>query len=348
MPTAGTNVFADLAMAALPCVSVVVLNWNGRADTIACLESLGQCDYRNLNVIVVDNGSTDGSAAAVRAMFPAVEVIETGCNLGFAEGNNVGIRHALERSADFVMLLNNDTVVDPPLVSSLVRAAQAHPDGGIFSGKIFYFDAPSTIWYAGARWRSDRLFFEHVGERQVDDGLSFEDLRDTDYASGCAFFVRARVLREVGLLDPRFFLTYEESDFCYRARSRGYRILYVPDAKLWHKVSVSFGGVGGPLQSYFYSRNVLLWAERHLTRLEYLAVLRKTMAEVVRIGGRPEAGVGPLRRHYWAVTAAARRLRQGGSDAVGRARFLGVRDYFLRRFGDCPAEVRQLQAPARP
>lgn len=331
-------------------VVVVVLNWNDLNDTLDCLHSLRDVTYGQYSVVVVDNGSTDGSVSKLRSCQTALQfdLIETGKNLGFAEGNNVGIRYALTRRGDFVLLLNNDTVVDPGIITAFVQAAHAYPDGAIFSGKICYFDRPSTIWYAGAKWRRDGQFFEHVGIGQEDDGIRFQRVSETDYASGCALFIRASVLQHIGLLDADYFLTYEETDLCYRARKMGYRIFYVPEAKLWHKVSASFGGVQSPLQLYFYSRNVLLWAERHLPRSEYWSLLRKTIADALRIGGERNATTSALQRTYWAFTSALRRLRRGGSDPAGRARFLGVRDYLLRRFGDCPDEVRQLHTPSRP
>lgn len=331
-----------------PSVFVIVLNWNGVNDTLDCLRSLNEVTYGNFKVLVVDNGSSDDSVARLRryeAPFP-FELIETGQNLGFAEGNNVGIRSAMAQGAEYVLLLNNDTVVDPDFLSAFVRAAQAYPDGAIFSGKIYYFDQPSTFWYAGATWQRDRQYFQHDGIGRVDDGSEYLHVTETDYGSGCAFFMRANALLTTGLLDSKFFLTYEETDLCYRARAAGFKVLFVPDAKLWHKVSASFGGVDSPLQLYFYSRNVLLWAERHLPRREYWALLRKTVRSALRIGGNGDMGRASVRRAYWSLASLARRLRRGGSDPTGRARYLGVRDYMLRRFGDCPAEVRQLRARA--
>ena len=137
-----------------PRVAVIVLNWNGREDTLECLRSIRSIAYSNFGVIVVDNGSTDGSVAAIRASQPSVEVIDTGENLGFAGGNNVGIRRALELGADYVLLLNNDTVVDPGLLRAFVAAAALHPEAGAFGAKIYFHSEPTRIWYAGARWEA--------------------------------------------------------------------------------------------------------------------------------------------------------------------------------------------------
>lgn len=328
-----------------PSVAVIVLNWNGADDTLACLDSLVTLTYPNFNVIVVDNGSSDDSLALLRpykAPYP-LTLIETGSNLGFAEGNNVGIRAALEADADAVLLLNNDTVVDPELVSALVDAATAHPKGGVFSAKIFYHAEPNKLWYAGAKWLAVKQHFQHIGIGEIDDGQSYEKVVETDYASGCALFIRTEVINKIGLMDPKFFLTYEETDWCYRVRAAGFKCLFVPTAKLWHKVSASFGGVESPLQLYFYSRNVLLWAERHLPRTAYWSLFWKTLRDSLRfsIGARQN---GPLvKRLAWGISSLWQRLRRGGHDAASRARYLGFRDYLLRRFGDCPDEVRHLK-----
>ncbi|MHB1083816.1 MAG: glycosyltransferase family 2 protein [Thiobacillus sp.] len=326
-------------------VAIVILNWNGASDTLACLDSLVALTHPNFNVIVVDNGSRDDSLALLRpyqSPYP-MALLETGANLGFAEGNNVGIRAALEAGADAVLLLNNDTVADPDLVSALVDAAKAHPEGGVFSAKIFYHAEPNKLWYAGAKWLADQQHFQHVGIGEIDDGQSYEDIVETDYASGCALFIRSEVINQIGLMDAKFFLTYEESDWCYRTRAAGFKCLFVPGAKLWHKVSASFGGVESPLQLYFYSRNILLWAERHLPRAAYWSLFRKTFHDSLRfsMGTRQDGAL--FKRLVWAFSSLWTRLRQGGHDATGRARYLGFRDYLLRRFGDCPDEVRHLK-----
>ena len=182
-----------------PTVSIIILNWNGCDDTLACLNSLAAVTYLNFTVVVVDNGSTDDSLSRLRpykAHFP-LTLLETNANLGFAEGNNVGVRNALVGGAEFVLLLNNDTEVDPGLVGELVRVATAHPAGGVFSAKIFYHAEPKKLWYAGAKWLSEKQHFQHVGIGEIDDGDSHERVVETDYASGCALFIRADVIKKL-------------------------------------------------------------------------------------------------------------------------------------------------------
>lgn len=328
-----------------PLVYIIILNWNGRDDTLACLASVAKIDYSDFRVIVVDNGSADDSVRAIRSAFPEVELIETGKNLGFAGGNNVGIRRALDLGADYVLLLNNDTEVDPTMLDAFVAAAKHHPDAGVFSGKIYYHAEPRRIWYAGAKWNSSTARFDQIAEGELDDGRSYSTVCETAYACGCAFFIPATRLREIGLLDEDFFLYFEETDWCFRANEAGHPSIFVPDAKLWHKVSVSFGGEGSPLALYFITRNRLLWARRHAGMSRRLHVYgTAAWSLVARFGsalaGRRMGDAFTPRRWWWSV-------REAFDDPRNRAYYLGFRDFWLGRFGDCPPVVRELAQQAR-
>jgi GT2 family glycosyltransferase len=337
-----------LSEATTPLVAIVVLNWNGVDDTIVCLNSLAALTYPNFSAVVVDNGSTDDSLPRLRrytACYP-LTLIETGRNLGFAGGNNVGIKRALKDGADYVLLLNNDTEVDPGMLDAFVAAADRFPDAGVFSGKIYFHSEPNRIWYAGAQWNPKNARFDLVGEGLLDDGATYSTTCETGYACGCAFFLPAGRLREIGLLDEDFFLYFEETDWCYRAREAGHPSIFVPDAKLWHKVSVSFGGEGSPLALYFITRNRLLWAKRHANLNQRLRVHAGVLGSLFRRFVFPLAGTrldGPFtpKAWWWSVRSAYR-------DPRNVAFILGVRDYWLRRFGDCPDVVRQLAKKGRP
>ncbi len=251
-----------------PSVDIIVLNWNGKADTLICLDSLSRLVYDRYRVIVVDNGSIDDSVATIRAVFPGLPLVETGRNLGYAGGNNAGLRYALEHDpADYIFILNNDTEASPSLLARLVAAAGRYPAVGVFGPKIYFKDRPSILWFAGARWDRTTHSFRHIGINEP-DAARFDAPIEVDYITGCALFMRRSVVEKVGLLDERFFLVYEEVDWCYRARGEGFASMTVPDALLWHRVSASFGGSSSPLEHYFLSRNRLLWAERHLPVLE--------------------------------------------------------------------------------
>jgi GT2 family glycosyltransferase len=322
-----------------PLIFVIVLNWNGCADTLECLASLQRVDYPNFNVIVVDNGSADATVDSVHTRFPAIRVIENDTNLGFAEGNNRGIADALSSDAEFVLLLNNDTTVDPQFLQALVRAAARFPGAGIFGPKIYYHSDPQRVWYAGGYWDPLTLSFGEYGAGEIDRG-QFDTPAETEWVIGCAMFIRAEIFRCIGNLEPKFFLNNEEIDFCSRVRRAGYSCVYVPDARVWHKISVSFGGENSPLKEYFSARNRLLWASRNAERplrwrihLSVFRTLGRRFLSPALSGS--VGGSDPLRQRWWSIRAAF-------SDPRNRAYALGVRDFYLGRFGDCPSRVREL------
>lgn len=220
-------------------VWIIVVNWNQRQMTLECLTSLRA--LTGCHVLLVDNGSTDGSADAVRAAFPEVEVIETGANLLYAGGNNAGMTRALSAGADYVVLLNNDTLVDPESMSRLRAAMDADPRSGIAGPKILYADAPDRIWYAGGEMSFWRGEVWHRGIREVDRG-QFDRPCETGYVTGCCLMIRREALERVGLLDESYRMYGEDLDLCVRVRRAGYSIRYEPAARIWHKISVSSGG----------------------------------------------------------------------------------------------------------
>lgn len=322
-----------------PLVHIVILNWNGREDTLACLDSVEKIDYPNFRIIVADNGSTDGSVAAIRSGYSDVQIIENHANLGFAAGNNSAIAHALESGAEFIFLLNNDTVVDPAILSAFADAAERMPNGGVFGGKIYYHSSKETLWYAGGYWDEKTLSFGEYGAGELDRG-QFDALTETEWIIGCAMFIRAEVFKSIGLLESEFFLNNEEIDFCSRAKREGFSCVYVPNARLWHKISVSFGGENSPLKEYFSARNRLLWAKRNTALALRYRIYGHALLALIRRFARPLLGrtmsvpFAP-KGWWWSVRAAF-------VDPRNRAAALGFRDFWLGRFGDCPAAVRDL------
>ena len=327
-----------------PKVSIIVLNWNGREDTLECLESLRAVAYPCFDVMVVDNGSHDGSVAAIRQRFPNVDVTETGENLGYAGGNNVGIKLALSRGAQFVLLLNNDTTVDRQLVGQLVAAADAAADGAFFCPKIYFYAEPTKIWYAGGRWLTTKSRFSHIGYRKEDTGQAFSTMREIDYACGCALFARSSAIKRIGLLDEKFFLTFEETDWCYRAGEAGYKSFFVPQAKVWHKVSVSFGGGASPLAHYFMTRNRLLWGRKHLSAREFVRLCQAMYGELLpRLVLDAQPGISYPKQLYWGLAQYRRELQKRLATKEFKACLYGIRDFALGRFGYQEATIRKLK-----
>jgi len=261
----------------LPKVAIIILNWNGKEDTIECLESSKHITYPNYELLLVDNGSTDGSVECFRELYPGIEIIETGANLGFAEGNNVGMRRAMDKGADYVLLLNNDTVVDPEFLEELVKVAEGDERIGIIGPKIYYYDRRDLIYYTGAN--INFWFLHSKGNKgKVDDG-QFDNTKEIDAVSGCAILVKSYLLKNVGELDPEYFAYYEEIDWCIRAKRAGYKVVYAPKAIVFHKGAGSTGQSFNPTVAYYKTRNLILFMRKNgrmrywLTFIPYFMLL---------------------------------------------------------------------------
>ena len=237
-------------------VAAVVLSWNGREDTLACLRSLAG---EQVETIVVDNASEDGSADAVAREFPGVELVRNDRNLGYAGGMNVGIRRALEQGADNVLLLNNDIEVEPGTVAALVAAAAG---AAAVSPLITFADDPDRVWYAGASFDPRRGFNgRHRGYgRPV---AEFTETVETDRACGAAMLIPRGTLATVGLFDEELFAYWEDAEWSLRAKRAGLPIRVVPAARVRHKVSATTGGEGSATALYYSTRNLLEISERH-------------------------------------------------------------------------------------
>lgn len=245
-------------------IGIVILNWNRKEETLECLNSVSKISGPPHQIILVDNGSTECDPSLFQHHFPSIHLIRNKENLGFAEGNNRGIAYALELGAHYVMLLNNDTRVDPEILTAFLEAFTLHPDAGICGAKIYYYDDPTTLWYAGGEVDLKKGRCYHRGCTESDLEKQWETLQETGYACGCALMIKKEVIDQVGLMDPRFFLLWEEIDWCWRIRQAGFRCLFVPQAKVWHKISTSFeGGHKSPTWLYFYARNKLLFFKKH-------------------------------------------------------------------------------------
>jgi GT2 family glycosyltransferase len=245
---------------ASPDVAVVILNWNGWEDTVACVDSCLRSSHPGVRLLVVDNGSTDGSEQILRERFPALEILQTGENLGFAGGNNAGMRRVLDTGADLVVLLNNDTVVDPGFAAALAEAARVRPDAGMLCSKILLFDEPEVLWYAGASFHPWIGWGRHRGHGQRDVG-QFDRLEETDRPTGCALMVTRACCERVGLLRDDYFCYAEDLEWGLRARDAGFALLYVPGSRVWHKVSRSTGGPRSVVAVRYNTRNLLACLE---------------------------------------------------------------------------------------
>ena len=308
-----------------PKVSIIILNWNGKEDTCECLRAVQKIEYSNYEAIVADNGSQDGSVESFRKEFPEITIIENNANLGFAEGNNRGIAYAISEGCDYIFLLNNDAIVDPYIINKFLQVSNERPKAGVFGAKIYYLKEPNKIWFAGGAWIPEIAQFSHIGYDQVEDGSTWSDIREIDYACGCALFIKSEVIQKIGLLEPKYFLTWEETDFCYMARRAEFECLFVPSAHVWHKVSASFsGGERGLLYQYFIQRNRLLWIERNIPLREKTTIYLKVILPEVISSIR---GYISLKANF----QIRRRFK---------VNLVALSDYIFRRFGDCPSWLR--------
>ena len=239
-----------------------MLTWNGREDTLASLATLERATYEPLVTVVVDNGSSDGTADEIRRRHPSVELVEHGRNLGFPGGVNSGIARARELGARHVILLNNDTEVDPGFVEPLVAAAESGRVAAVCS-KVFFIEPRDAIWFAGADYDPRRGYQGRPRGHGARDSERFAGVTETDRICGASVLINGAALDELGPFDEDLFFYTEDVDWSLRARERGWRLLVVPDSKIWHRVSAVSGGEGSPVPIYYNLRNSLAVVERH-------------------------------------------------------------------------------------
>jgi GT2 family glycosyltransferase len=281
-------------------VTIVVLNWNLREDTLACLASLERADLRGARVLVVDNGSTDGSVEAIHARFPGVTVLPLPENRGFAGGHNAGIRAALADGAEAVLLLNNDTEVAPDFLPPLLEAMDSLPGVAVVSSAILRMDRPEMHDVAWSEVRFDRRHVVQLVGANALPGHGFDRRREVEIAVGCSLLIRAEALRTTGLFDEDYFAYHEDVDWCLRARKWGYRILYEPHSRVYHRGSRSTvrarpalpGDIDdehlpgaepppwNPVRAYLGARNVVRLLRAHATTEDKRAFLGACIREL--------------------------------------------------------------------
>lgn len=241
----------------------IVLSWNGREDTLHCLQSLTQVEHPDLTIVCVDNGSVDGTQHAVRKRFPQVVLIEAGANLGYSGGNNLGLHYALEHGARWMMLVNNDATVAPDVIAGFERVAGEHPRAGMLAGKVYFADRPQTIWFAGQRVSELLGYSGRPRGYGRADGPRYETVCSTGRAVGALMAISHEAIDSVGLLDEDLFAYVEDVDWALRVRDAGFQILFAPAARAWHSVSASTGGEATSTHTLYYGvRNTVTVLER--------------------------------------------------------------------------------------
>jgi hypothetical protein len=293
----------------------VVLSWNGREDTLRCLESLIAVEHADIGLVCVDNGSSDGSVEAVSERFPTVVLIEAGENLGYAGGNNLGLRHALANGADWVMLVNNDATVAPDVIEGFERAVSEHPGVGILAGKVYFAERPETIWFAGQRVSELLGYSGRPRGYGRPDGPSYSAIEPTGRAVGALMAISRAAIEAVGPLDEDLFAYVEDVDWALRVRGAGMEVLFAPGARAWHRVSASTGGEAASTHTLYYGvRNTVTVLERRRPLGSFARQLRRaTIFATFTLHALTRTDRG----------AALRAVRDGYRDA--RAGRLGLR-----------------------
>ncbi len=268
----------------------VVLSFNSAKYISNCIESLLKVNPTGseFEILLVDNASSDNSVEFLKRKYPRLTLIESAENLGYAEGNNLGIRYALDKKADFVWIVNPDVVVAPDSLKFLLEAAARFPRGGIFGSKLYFTKgyefhkerySPSqlgkVIWYAGGIMDWANMQGVHRGVDLVDNG-QFDFDCETDFVTGASMFVRSQVFSEIGVLDKNYFLYYEENDFCQKAKSHFWKLIYVAKSVGWH-ANAQATGIGSPLQDYYITRNRLMFGLRYAPDYTKLLLIKQSI-----------------------------------------------------------------------
>ena len=294
-----------------PPIAAIVVNWNRRDDTLRCLASLEATAYPALTIFVVDNASTDDSCAAIRRAFPRVRLIESDQNLGFAEGNNLALRQAQADGFPYIFLLNNDATIAPDALHLLMRHLGDNPTLGIVGPAIYYLDTPNTVWSAGGAIERQTGIVSSPWHDKLTAALPTTP-QPVDHISGCAMLLRAEAIKRAGLIDRRFFMYYEETEWCARIARQGYGIALVPQARVWHDIDPQ-AQAGSPAIAYYMTRNHLLF-------------LRATHAP-------PRAWRHTL-YHQFRTIASLYLTKHSAARVRGRRpMLLALRDFTLGRFG---------------
>lgn len=277
-------------------VAIIIVHFNGLSDTLACLESLEQLKKHSftLSIIVIDNYSKEPLFIQSNSYTNKIEILRNDKNLGFAGGNNVGIKKAIDQGADYILLLNSDTLVKEDFLEKLVRVFNSKEQVGIVVPKIYFAkgfefhkkrykesELGKVIWYAGGNIDWKNVIGHHKGVDEVDCG-NYNALEQTEYATGCCMLVKREVFQKVGFLDERYFLYYEDSDLSIRARRKGFSIIYVPQAVIWHKNASAAGGSGSMLQDYYTTRNRLLFGMKYAPFKSKIALLKESFSLIIR------------------------------------------------------------------
>ena len=256
-------------------VTVIVLNFKVKDSAIKCIDSVRKSTFPTLEIILVDNNSNDGIRDEIYKQNDVL-FIQNEDNLGYSGGNNIGIKKAIKSDAEYIFILNPDTKVDKNCIKNLVEGMEKNK--AQVAGPKIYFSNSKKIWYAGGVIDLENVIGKHRGVDEKDKGQYDQDT-ETDFVSGAAIMIKKEVFDSIGFFDERYFLYYEDSDFCYRAKKAGFKVFYIPEAVVYHENAKSTG-VGSPLQDYYITRNRMLFASKFLPFRTRFALFREALRDI--------------------------------------------------------------------
>ena len=243
-----------------PKVSIILVNYNGEKDTLDCISSLEKITYNNYEIIIVDNASKN--QGKLEEILPTeVVLIKAKENLGFSGGNNLGIEYAMVHGSRYVLLINNDTVVERDFLDRLVEVAENNENVGIVTGKILFYSEPNRIWFGGGEANIEKAIVHHLENRQIDKKSS--EIKDISFVTGCLMLISKEAISKVGMLDNSYFMYSEDVDYCCRIAKEHFRMIYTPLSVIYHKISVSTGGKDSPFSQYYRTRNDMIVIKKY-------------------------------------------------------------------------------------
>lgn len=290
-------------------VFAVTINFNKEEVTFAWLDSMQKLKTPDftLEIVIVDNASTKPFALNKERKKENVHLIRSEENTGFTGGNNIGMQYALDHGAEYILIINNDTIADPSLLKNLLAVLDSHQKIGVVAPKIYFAkgnefhkekykkdELGKVFWYAGGYTDWANVKSVHRGVDEVDRG-QYDLIEKTDFVSGCCMLVKREVLENVGLFEKRGFMYYEDAILCEQIKRAGYELWYVPTAMLWHINAASSGGSGNQLQDYFITRNQMLFGMLYAPLRTKIALVRQSIRYLLH--GRPKQKQG-IRDYY--------------------------------------------------
>lgn len=303
-------------------IGIILLNWNGIDDTVECVESLLNSKTNSLHIYVVDNNSGNNEGAIIAAKFPGIQVLQQENNLGFCEGNNVGISKAIADGMHYVMMLNNDTLVPPGFAEPLIADFNNLSAAGAISPVILEYPEKHKVWFAKAGWDSGRAQFSLNPENKEYNSLQHKEPWLSEFACGCCLLTSAKVIQEVGLLDGRYFAYYDEAEWCKRLEKNGYLSYVTGHSAIYHKVSRTTPGL---VSTYLLARNRLLWMKENLT-----------------VGQRLKSFLYLKKEFFWHLFNSRGIVKGEYSKAHSRAYIQGWKDYRKGKFGKWDSDTEKI------